>query len=606
MARKPKRSQPGIIKRTSPLLQMSQQQSTTINSHATTNHRINSLSIHQSTTKSPGGHSSDHSSSPVSPSTTAQTSFESSASNSASRAFDSDNFQTSSQRFQGIGKDDMLRQEKHQQKEHQSALSQTTNLGFEEDDQRQRQGVAELSRKESPSSVSSTSYASSVMSNLLPFFGNSPVSSHHYHDNNSEGYSLQQGDASSDMGGGTDAFGVLLQNLTCDQEQLHRQKITTTSRLQEANSPGASSPTTTLSPVPSPLSSHHLSNSQISKFKKILFSAQQQYQQDSPVSNSQIDNSRIDLNNLRKISWNGITEEYRAYIWKLLIGYLPVNVHRHSHAIKLKREEYSEMVQKYFYEEKMSRTSLEKDILKQIQKDVPRTHPSKLFQSERIMQSLERLLYIWSIRHPASGYVQGIDNLATPFFLVFLSDELHKPCHETLQISAITSIVSDEVLRTVECDTFWCLDSFLNFVQDFYTHGHPGIHKVVDRMENIIRKSENQLYQHLERLQHDGLGLGFSQFGFRWVNCLLMREFDLLVIVRLFDSFIAEGERLAPFITFLSASLLKRFASQICRMDYLEAVSFFQDPPTKQWQEVDKLEELLSEAFILQNLYENT
>jgi len=36
-------------------------------------------------------------------------------------------------------------------------------------------------------------------------------------------------------------------------------------------------------------------------------------------------------------------------------------------------------------------------------------------------QSLERILYIWAIRHPASGYVQGINDLATPFFTVFLS-----------------------------------------------------------------------------------------------------------------------------------------------------------------------------------------
>jgi hypothetical protein len=37
------------------------------------------------------------------------------------------------------------------------------------------------------------------------------------------------------------------------------------------------------------------------------------------------------------------------------------------------------------------------------------------------LQCLERILYVWAIRHPASGYVQGINDLATPFFEVFLS-----------------------------------------------------------------------------------------------------------------------------------------------------------------------------------------
>lgn len=36
----------------------------------------------------------------------------------------------------------------------------------------------------------------------------------------------------------------------------------------------------------------------------------------------------------------------------------------------------------------------------------------------------ERILYIWAIRHPASGYVQGINDLVTPFFVVFLSEYL--------------------------------------------------------------------------------------------------------------------------------------------------------------------------------------
>jgi hypothetical protein len=38
-----------------------------------------------------------------------------------------------------------------------------------------------------------------------------------------------------------------------------------------------------------------------------------------------------------------------------------------------------------------------------------------------LLQSLERILYVWAIRHPASGYVQGINDLVIPFFQIFLS-----------------------------------------------------------------------------------------------------------------------------------------------------------------------------------------
>lgn len=33
-----------------------------------------------------------------------------------------------------------------------------------------------------------------------------------------------------------------------------------------------------------------------------------------------------------------------------------------------------------------------------------------------------RILYVWHIRHPSSGYVQGINDVVTPFIVVYLSD----------------------------------------------------------------------------------------------------------------------------------------------------------------------------------------
>jgi hypothetical protein len=37
---------------------------------------------------------------------------------------------------------------------------------------------------------------------------------------------------------------------------------------------------------------------------------------------------------------------------------------------------------------------------------------------------MERVLYTWSIRHPASGYVQGINDIVCPFIVVFLTPYL--------------------------------------------------------------------------------------------------------------------------------------------------------------------------------------
>jgi hypothetical protein len=45
-----------------------------------------------------------------------------------------------------------------------------------------------------------------------------------------------------------------------------------------------------------------------------------------------------------------------------------------------------------------------------------------IFQEIVVQELFERILFIWAIRHPASGYVQGINDLVTPFFVVFLSE----------------------------------------------------------------------------------------------------------------------------------------------------------------------------------------
>ena len=79
----------------------------------------------------------------------------------------------------------------------------------------------------------------------------------------------------------------------------------------------------------------------------------------------------------------------------------------------------------YFDISDSERTEYQRAILHQILIDVPRTAPAaKIFHHTRVQRSLERILYIWALRHPASGYVQGINDLVTPFFFVFLCSHL--------------------------------------------------------------------------------------------------------------------------------------------------------------------------------------
>ena len=115
--------------------------------------------------------------------------------------------------------------------------------------------------------------------------------------------------------------------------------------------------------------------------------------------------------------------ENRAMTWKLLLGYLPTNQARRNQTLQRKRAEYKEAMKQHYDIDDNSRTIQEQETLRQVLVDVPRTAPEVLlFRNERIRRALARLLYIWAMRHPASSYVQGINDLATPLFVVFLSD----------------------------------------------------------------------------------------------------------------------------------------------------------------------------------------
>lgn len=62
--------------------------------------------------------------------------------------------------------------------------------------------------------------------------------------------------------------------------------------------------------------------------------------------------------------------------------------------------------------------------LKVIRSDVKRTfQKTEIFKNKVIMNLLVRLLFVWNMRHPETGYVQGINDIAAQFLIIFLVEE---------------------------------------------------------------------------------------------------------------------------------------------------------------------------------------
>jgi hypothetical protein len=152
----------------------------------------------------------------------------------------------------------------------------------------------------------------------------------------------------------------------------------------------------------------------------------------------------VDLETLRKLSWNGVPAKYRSDVWKMLLGYLPLKRERRDETVRRKRKEYLESVPLYFSSSSdVDRTTTEGEIRRQILVDLPRTCPSiPFFHQTRVRNVMERILYIWAIRHPASGYVQGMNDILIPILLICAQSFVSDPSRTDFAVLNVDIVVS--------------------------------------------------------------------------------------------------------------------------------------------------------------------
>lgn len=331
----------------------------------------------------------------------------------------------------------------------------------------------------------------------------------------------------------------------------------------------------------------------------------------------------INMVELRKLAWNGIPHAHRAQVWKLLLGYVPTNAARRAHTVARKRAEYRDAVAQHYDLNDDVRTLSEQETLRQVLVDVPRTQPDiPLFRNDRIKRALSRLLYVWAMRHPASSYVQGINDLATPLLAVFLADYYFGNEDNSKASSAnsnnnignssndpsvtvleghIMNHCPDERLQEVEADVYWCLTNLLAGIQDHYTADQPGVQRMVARLEELVYRIDSDLTRHIR----DDTGIQFLQFSFKWMNCLLLREFQLRCVFRLWDTYLSEKNGFEDFHVYVCAAFMCQFSSQLQGMTFDELFGFMQEIPTEKWTDTE-IEVLLSQAFILSTLFKGS
>mmetsp|Transcript_18769 Transcript_18769/g.32479 ORF Transcript_18769/g.32479 Transcript_18769/m.32479 type:complete len:605 (+) Transcript_18769:54-1868(+) len=308
----------------------------------------------------------------------------------------------------------------------------------------------------------------------------------------------------------------------------------------------------------------------------------------------------VDLEPIRKLGWKGVPPTVRAEVWQLLVGYVPTNAARREAALARKRREYHDEAAGCEVPADQ-RTPEDLKTWNQISIDMPRAHPRvPLFRVQLTQDVHRRILFTWAQRHPASGYVQGINDLATPFFVVFLAAELGITIREMCQRRHLDG-VSEEMLWRVEADTYWCFSRLLTNIQDNYTFAQPGIQRMVFKLRDVVSRVDRALSQHLASQECQ-----FIQFSFRWFNCLLMRELRLRHVIRMWDTYLcdsAECGGFASFHAYVCAAFLCSWSKQLRQLDFQEIMLFLQNLPTDDWTDQD-IELLLSQAFVWYSMFE--
>lgn len=326
-----------------------------------------------------------------------------------------------------------------------------------------------------------------------------------------------------------------------------------------------------------------------------------------------LNSALIEIQKLRNLTWTGIPPRLRAETWKILCGYASISKFERNRLIKQQRKSYKSLIKNYYdkmleFQNAKNQSSLsksfitkEKETIHQILLDLPRTSPNiPLFHNERVKKVLERVLYIWAIKHPGSGYVQGMNDLLTPLFVVFASDYFTQGIVEDI-FSFDGNKINEKIFDEIEADIYFCFDNLMVNLQNNYTHQQPGIHDMSDLLEKIVKRVDLELFQFLESKD-----IIFLQFSFRWMNCLLLRELKLEIIVRLWDTLFSDDfYKLTTFHVYICAAILCHFSEEIKKMDFQDLMTFLQNLPTQDWGEKE-IEEILAQAYILQTLFNHS
>lgn len=70
---------------------------------------------------------------------------------------------------------------------------------------------------------------------------------------------------------------------------------------------------------------------------------------------------------------------------------------------------------------------------------------------------------------------------------------------------------------------------------------------------------------------------------FKWVTCLLLRQFTMQISLRLYDTYLSSDGSYFGLCLFIFCSIILKYSKKFKKMGFEEMMIFQQNMPTKEW-----------------------
>ena len=87
----------------------------------------------------------------------------------------------------------------------------------------------------------------------------------------------------------------------------------------------------------------------------------------------------------------------------------------------------------------------------------------------------------------------------------------------------------------VETESYYCYTNFIERIKRNYVKGFAGVYEQLKHISNLIKIIDPELFAHFR-----DNNIKIFHFAFRWLFCLLAREFPIYLSIKMMDYYITD------------------------------------------------------------------